>query len=640
MASNRSIDQQLTAASRSSSSTNSGTIVSMPIQSIVASIPDAAIVSDAYIKTLLNKIDNNFPKKDTIFTWRDAEYPEDALNDPYIYNGHKTAISLRYNPFGLRLVYELQGATRLYQHTQISDNKFTTNIYKTTAFTDYFSFIKVYNLAYISILKALNGSTEAIEHVKKLFSEQTKLFSDANIKMNFLNDQIKREQNKFVLALLACLILDIVSSKDENISTDARIAALIFLKANFSVRDVATAFIRFKLGYELDSNKEPVFDLIPPKFISSRDERVGNVAHNKIFLQNAALNTIFPKIPSGFGYAFKFDNETFSDLFSHYPEESAQVLFSLLKIDGHALDKTYVFMAIMDIADFPWKKQEKILGIRASYRNRDAQRGLQIQLNSDEDRKLALERRINSAIDDIKLHSPASDRKDYGNDPAPSTPKARAKTNAKEKALTPELAIFIRAREKVIESKNNANLSKIYKLDADHLNLMCCISFDFPVIPVYLKGRLYDYRSLETYINDGFVRDIDRVQHPLDHLQAGFDAQRQMDALFAHQEKITKAQAEAKITDKSLSALELLSIWQEYLVTLKEESSHDANQTFNKCIIAASDQIRYAFLLEFVSNETRDVAFKQFLICKYGKDLYLKYSEAPADIPTNTVRLT
>lgn len=339
------------------------------------------IVSSDYISQLKKTIETSYPV--TAYAWQDPAYPEKDVEWAYVKNAKKSDIYKRYNPFGLRLPYELEGYERLYEHTRISYNKDTFpggySLGRTEASITYFNFLKQYNLAYITFLQAINGSAEAIKSMIELVTTK-KMFTDAKVKLNYLSDTTKNPS--FLLGVLAYLVLNIVYSQDKNISTLARIKALEFVKDNFEIAAVAKAFYDFNLGYKLPyrAEEEAAFDLIPRKFVSSAEES-GGTPQNDLFLKNKKIKEIFP--PRRVGYNAEMDlDRGVSTLITQYPHEAVQVLHSLLRVDGlfgHPVE--FIFAALISLTKLDSVQRGEIFGERASFRNNgESSRGLDARL--------------------------------------------------------------------------------------------------------------------------------------------------------------------------------------------------------------------------------------------------------------------
>lgn len=73
------------------------------------------IIDKKHIISLKRRLKESYPDSES--------YPEADLNSAYISNSQSDERSKRYNPFNLRLPYELTGYSYLFQHSLISDEK-------------------------------------------------------------------------------------------------------------------------------------------------------------------------------------------------------------------------------------------------------------------------------------------------------------------------------------------------------------------------------------------------------------------------------------------------------------------------------------------------------------------------------------
>lgn len=324
------------------------------------------VINEMYISELEKKISENYPKNS--FT----SYPKEDLSRAYLKNVKGNSYSFnaernqRYNPFGLRLPYVLEGYEHLYDHTRVNYGDM-----RDTASRTYFNFIKQYNFAYLAFLKATTGHPEAIAHLKKLFTTE-KMFDDAQVKKDYLCGAIASEKKNFSLALLGYLCMDIVRSPDQEISTAARVRSLKILKEHFDINAVASAFTQFPFatGFKIDE-KEHVFDLIPRKFVTKPEES-GGTPHNKLFLQNKKIQQLF-QYENAKMYSqsqINFDSGL-SNLLAKHPAETVQILLSLLRIDDrrYIYNKEFVFHALFNLAELDGAQKGIIFGIKASFRN-------------------------------------------------------------------------------------------------------------------------------------------------------------------------------------------------------------------------------------------------------------------------------
>ncbi len=348
---------------------NAKPFFSLNQQSSNADLDATTAIDLAWIDELKKKKNCAYETPETFL--KKLRYEKD-LDCAYVKNTKKNDIYERHNPFKLRLPYDLEGYDRLYNHTKIRDSYGLGVLNSRLAQKSYFDFLRQYNSAYITYLEAINRTDKAIILIKELFSSN-KMFANANVSTDFLSDNIKKEKSDFLLALFAYLTLNILYSSDEPISTAARIRALEVLRENFDIKKIARAFSKFDLGYCIDDSyggEELVYDLLPNSFILEARER--GAVQNKIFLKNKKIKEIF-KIPEKeFNPSYELDSG-FSQLISMHPQETLQVLHSLLRQPtGVAVNKEsrqLIFAMIISLAKLDPLKKEEIFGDTASYRN-------------------------------------------------------------------------------------------------------------------------------------------------------------------------------------------------------------------------------------------------------------------------------
>lgn len=329
------------------------------------------VINKEYIDKLKEKMSKTYPDMPK-YSWDRPKYPEEDLKLAYVKNTNKNNTYQRYNPFNLRLPYCLEGYERLYQHTKISDYS-GSRLTRIRASTDYFEFLRQYNLAYITYLEAINQSDDAITLMKELFSTD-KMFTDARIKIDYLIEDMRdRKRSTFLLALLAYLTLNILYSNEEHISTAARVRALEFLRKHFDVEKAAAAYKEFSLGYyPYDETSEPVYDLLPKNFISEPHERSN--PHNRIFLKNKKVKDIFKIKEQEYGHPSYDLDSGFAMLISKYPQETIQVLHSLLRQPSNSPinnqnNINLIFLTLINLSELDIFQKGDIFGSTASFRN-------------------------------------------------------------------------------------------------------------------------------------------------------------------------------------------------------------------------------------------------------------------------------
>ncbi|OGT58354.1 MAG: hypothetical protein A3F14_01905 [Gammaproteobacteria bacterium RIFCSPHIGHO2_12_FULL_43_28] len=313
------------------------------------------------------------------YEWRKPEYPKEDIERAYVSNTKKGNCHQRYNPFNLRFPYQLEGYERLYTHTKIGrEESYYYGISKKDASVTYFNFLKQYNLAYLTFLRAINGSEQAIVQLQELFTTN-KMFENAGAKIDVLNNEVL--DPAFPLAMLAYLTLDIVYSKANEITTVARVRALELLRRYFNLEKTAEAFEKFNLGYyPFDVKEEPVYDLIPRRFVTSPNES-GGTPQNNLFLENARIKEIFKINNKEYPRTIKLD-DGISALLNQYPDELVHVLQSFLRTSYNSLiDKKHIFVALVSLSKLDGIQKGQLFGAKASFRsNGETERGLETRV--------------------------------------------------------------------------------------------------------------------------------------------------------------------------------------------------------------------------------------------------------------------
>jgi hypothetical protein len=102
-----------------------------------------------------------------------------------------------------------------------------------------------------------------------------------------------------------------------------------------------------------------------------------------------------------------------------------------------------------------------------------------------------------------------------------------------DQEIDPSLKSFIEGRERTIKSsKSNKILSSEFGLDSEALSLMCPLSLDFPEIPVFLEGHLFDYLYLKPDFKNGYSKNpLNNNLVPINQIQPAYYIQNQLDKL-------------------------------------------------------------------------------------------------------------
>jgi hypothetical protein len=488
------------------------------------------VVSEAYLQQLEKKIVDNFPRLPSYIGDFWESYPDDAIKSAEL--SRSGTFWLRYNPFELSMPSELLSSRNFYNHLRISSRDVTCDmgphvLTPIQAAKGYFDFIKEYNLAYIAVLRALNGANDHIELVKKLFSQATPMFTAAKSRMDFLSSSVT--DPRFLLAMVAYLTLSIVYSKDENITTLARVRVLEFVKYCFNSNEVGGAFDRYKSGYAVKRLEHavydavPVHDLIPKRFISA-GESSATTAHNNIFLNNGIMQYYFP--PMGRGIML---DAGIPIIISNYSQEAAQVMQSLLRVTPPypvQIPKGAIFVSLVSMAQLNDTKKVEIFGRNASYRNNGESLGsgpillwqqleAVAKLNAENDRKLVVPPRPDPerapVVEDVlNTYSAAM--------------KAYIDSFKDKKSFSTEIA----------ELQLSEDEKKLLEKYCD------AITYEFVNIPVMLEETLYDLSSIAGFNN---IDPFTKLEFTLREIRPGRAVAEEMRQVLAQIRKAREAAA-------------------------------------------------------------------------------------------------
>lgn len=338
-----------------------------------------ADIPDEYLARLDATIDANFPP-------RYLRYPEEVFSGypPYLKREgelhYVPEVVARYNPFNLTIPYRLQSYETLYDHTRVpldSSNPWVATRWelgRSLAIRTHLDLVKQYNIAYVTLLRAVNGSGAALAELKTLFTGN-KILETAEVRVEFMNTKSTRDDHlqTFVDAMIGLLCVDVLRSSDSQISTAARIRALEILRDDFNLDAIATALTTRgdALGFRLTAGQE-VYDLIPRTFVTKREE-AGGTPHDDLFWKNEKIKEIFPSKPhpGGLGNIVDLD-EGLRELVSKYPREAVQVLLSVVRTQNFQVDQTLAFHALVALTKLDESRKEIVFGSGASYRKRDS----------------------------------------------------------------------------------------------------------------------------------------------------------------------------------------------------------------------------------------------------------------------------
>lgn len=334
------------------------------------------VVAPEYIATVRTVIENNYPRRES--KSRESPYPKEHLTSDalsfYPWSANDEKILDRYNPFHLRIP---DSFTTLYLFYEF--NYYRWHSY---AAEERLNFLREYHLLYADILEALNEDDNAESRLR------TKIHTDSMYQSAGLNTRYLRFSNTergrimFQLSLLAHLALHILRSREEAISTAARVKVLGLLY-KFDIDAVASAFSAYNKGFKLHQS-EPVEDLIPQSFINHATEK-GGTPHNGLFMENSTIKAIFP-LRRPLYNVIDFDTGL-STLLQCHRSETVQILLSFLRLNVAvvALPNRYsysasdyekrdresaklTFHALVNLSRLDLIQKRELFGVQASYR--------------------------------------------------------------------------------------------------------------------------------------------------------------------------------------------------------------------------------------------------------------------------------
>ncbi|MDG0022633.1 hypothetical protein [Trinickia sp. Y13] len=341
---------------------------SPPAQARAASRPVAAssadvVVDEAYLGSLERQIAEAFAPHD-----RDGS-PEADRRVVYLENADKAGRGKvsSLNPLALVLPERLLSYPQLYDSTRIVLDQAPASearLVAADAQVTYRNLMKQYSLAYVSCLRAANGSEQAQAELKALF-EEGKVFDAAGVQTEFLSS----DPQTLSRAMLGHLSVAVLCSPDTEITTAARIKVLENLRDHADLDSVIRATVADKntSGLIVDGRTR-VFDLIPLAFMPDRS--AGHIPHTQMFWANDVIKEILPERRASDGRRFEIDlDQGVAELTTRYRKEAVQVLLGLMRTDDWRVDREAVFRALIGLTELDDSQKNRIFGENASYRN-------------------------------------------------------------------------------------------------------------------------------------------------------------------------------------------------------------------------------------------------------------------------------
>lgn len=298
----------------------------------------------------------------------DGNYPDEVYQHPPVLR-QSEALEERsaspYNPLGLRFPRRLEAYSSLYDVRKISADGWirgNERLREQTAIASHLDLARQYNFAYMALLRAANGSPEALERLKSAFNEGT-IFDDARTQTAFLNN---RHEDRLSQAMLGHLSLDVLRSPDREITTAARIRVLEMLRSHFHVDAIAQAVTaKAESGFSLRYTDD-VHDLVPQRFLT--DPARQGVSHTRLFFKNEKIKQLFIENLNDDRWTVDM-GDCAADLSRKYPKETMQALISLLRLAHDRIDQPSVFRAMVALTTLDEPRRQAIFGVGASYRN-------------------------------------------------------------------------------------------------------------------------------------------------------------------------------------------------------------------------------------------------------------------------------
>lgn len=320
-------------------------------------------IDESYLAELEAKIAAAYPA--------DGRYPDEVYQNPPDL-GPPRRFENRdpspYNPLGLHLPRRLERYYALYDGKKVNvDGTVESNdrLSMRSAITTHLELVKQYNLAYVAMLRAANGSEQALAELKAAFAEG-KIFDIAGTPKASLN---RGEDQRLLQAMLGHLSLDILRSPDPDITTAARIGALEMVRDHFDVDAIAKAVVAEGESGIMLHYRDHAGDLIPQTFQTNAER---NLSHTQSFWENAQIKQILDNRDDD---GWKTDIEAaVNELSLKYRKETVQTLVSFLRYPNARVDGASVFRALIGLTELEGPRRQRIFGQDASYRNNGVSR--------------------------------------------------------------------------------------------------------------------------------------------------------------------------------------------------------------------------------------------------------------------------
>lgn len=268
-----------------------------------------------------------------------------------------------YNPLHLRLPLRLESYLSLYDARKIGfrgERHDDHRLSKQTAVTTHLELAKHHNVAYVDMLRAANGSEQALSRLKAAFIEG-KIFDAAGIYKACLKHG---EDQRLLQAMLGHLSLDILRSPEREITTAARIGALEILRDHFDVDSIAKA-VADPTESGIVHYRDHTNDLIAQTFLTDPADR--NLPHTQLFWANKKIIEIFAAREDD---GWKIDvKKGVAELSRRFRKETVQMTIGLLRYEHSSVDGASAFRALIGLTELDESTKQRIFGDYASYRN-------------------------------------------------------------------------------------------------------------------------------------------------------------------------------------------------------------------------------------------------------------------------------
>ena len=276
------------------------------------------------------------------------------------------------NPLGLSLPYRLTALDRLFDSRVSAPRPDAGRPPQAAGFNPaearavLLDLVKQQNVAYIDLLEAVDGSSEALARLKSTFGELG-LLSRLGPMRQFLNRGGFMGDQAIAHAMLGHLCLDVLLSPDPEISTTARVSALSLMRDHFDERVIAAAMAHGLEGAALLTDGEDTREFVPPRF----REPPALETREAPFWSNPTIAALF-SVPTEDGKPAPGMSleEGAIRLLIHYPAEAIQTLVGVLRIDNPRIDRTHAFRALIDLTTLSEPRRTQVFGDAASYRSK------------------------------------------------------------------------------------------------------------------------------------------------------------------------------------------------------------------------------------------------------------------------------